>query len=98
MIRWMGSFSERLDMTTRDQLAELALKLDVDDRAFLADLLAGSLQEDRMSVARLAQEWTDEIDRRIDAYERGEMPSMSIEEGLASVRAALGERRQSPVQ
>ena len=85
-------------MTTRDQLAELVLQLNVDDRAYLADLLEGSLQDDRLSPERLSEEWTREIDRRIDAYERGEMPSMSMEECLANVRASLDERRRAGVQ
>jgi hypothetical protein len=81
-------------MTARDQIAELAMQLDDDDRAYVADLLERSLHAPASNyAAKAATEWSAEIDRRIDAYERGEMKSLSLEESIESLRAALAERR-----
>jgi putative addiction module component (TIGR02574 family) len=83
-------------MTTREQIAELALQLDDDDRAYLADVLERSLLAPGSNYAdKAAAEWSAEIDRRIDAYDRGEVQAMTVEESLERIRAALAERRTS---
>jgi len=78
-------------MSTRDQIAELALQLGDDDRAYVADVLERSLLAPTSDDAhRAAAEWSAEIDRRIDTHERGEMGSLSFEESIAGLRAASG--------
>jgi putative addiction module component (TIGR02574 family) len=44
-------------------------------------------------AVRLA--WKEEIARRIAAFERGEMETMTVEESLAAIDAALEEARRA---
>ncbi len=81
-------------MLIRDRIVELALQLDDDDRAYVADVLERSLLAPGSNDAdKSAAEWSAEIDRRIDAYDRGEVQAITVEESLERIRAALAERR-----
>jgi len=59
-------------MTLRDQIAEQALTLPPEDRAFLVDLLEESLKGEGFATSELAAEWVAEVKRRVEAYDRGE--------------------------
>jgi putative addiction module component (TIGR02574 family) len=65
-------------MTARERVLEEALALPTEDRAFLADRLDQSLERERFASPAIAAAWTAEIDRRIEAYERGELRASMI--------------------
>lgn len=70
-----------------DPIAELAAKgaaLAPDDRSRLIDLLLVSLNE--APLAEVEAAWDQEVERRLDAYDRGETPALDGEEVLAEAR------------
>ena len=71
-----------------DQVVELAEKgkaLAPDDRSRLVDLLLESLNEQALSDIEAA--WDEEAERRLAAYDRGEVQPLDGEEGLAKAKA-----------
>lgn len=64
-----------------------ALALPAEDRAALVDALSASLEP-----VELTNEWRIEIQRRIDAIERGEAELVPWDEVRARLRARLGAR------
>ena len=60
---------------TRNEVLQQALSLEVEDRAFLAEALESSLKPADFASPEIAAAWAAEIERRSDAYERGEMPA-----------------------
>jgi len=77
----------------RDQIAEQALTLPPEDRAFLADLLEESLTNEGFATPELAAEWVAEVKRRVGAYDRGETPAYDLQTTMQSMRRELEERR-----
>jgi putative addiction module component (TIGR02574 family) len=76
----------------RDQVTELAERgkaLTPEDRSRLVDLLLVSLHE--APVADVEASWDEEVERRLAAYDRGELPALDGEEVLAKARR-LAER------
>lgn len=73
-------------MTLRDQIAEQALSLPPEDRAFLADLLEESLATDGFATPELASEWVAEVRRRVAAYDRGESEALDLKATMQSMR------------
>ena len=72
-------------MTDRvTELAERGKSLPPEDRARLVDLLLVSLQEPATAGAEAA--WDTEIDRRLDAYERGEVEAIPAEDVFVRAR------------
>ncbi len=70
-----------------DQVAELAERgkeLAPEDRSRLVDLLLESLHES--SLGEVSAAWDQEVERRLAAHDRGELPSMDGEEVLAKAR------------
>lgn len=65
-------------------LAELGKSRSPEDRTRRVDLLLVSLQEPATAEAEAS--WGAEIDRRLDAYERGEVKSITAEEVFAKAR------------
>ncbi len=61
-------------MPNREEIEQLALALPPDDRAYLAEVLEQSLEPGNFASAEIAAAWSEEIERRAKAYERGEMP------------------------
>lgn len=80
-------------MTLRDQIAEQALALPPEDRAFLADLLEESLATEGFATPELASEWVAEVKRRVAAYDRGESEALDLKTAMQSMREKLHERR-----
>ncbi len=85
-------------MATRDEIARQALALPPDDRAFLADILEQSLADDSFTTAEVAAAWTEEIDRRLAAYDRGEIEAVDAKTAMAEMRRKLAERRTGRVE
>lgn len=70
-----------------DPVVELAAKgtaLAPDDRARLIDLLLASLDDGPRAEVEAA--WAAEVDRRLDAYDRGEVHAIDGEEVLEEAR------------
>jgi putative addiction module component (TIGR02574 family) len=74
---------------TIETITAAALALPPESRAELAETLLRSL-DDSMSVKYWA-EWEAEIEDRIAAYERGEMPSYSREEVMRRLEEDVSE-------
>ena len=77
----------------RDEILQLALALDLADRAYLADELERSLPSTAFASGEIATAWSEEIDRRIAAYDRGETTAISFDSALDHIRTALAEHR-----
>ena len=66
------------------ELAELGRELAPEDRSRLVDMLLVSLHE--APVAEVEAAWDQEAERRLAAYDRGEMQAVDGEEVLAKAR------------
>jgi putative addiction module component (TIGR02574 family) len=80
-------------MTARERVLEEALALPTEDRAFLAERLDQSLERERFASPAIAAAWTAEIDRRIEAYERGELRASDDRESVGRMRRFLAKHR-----
>jgi putative addiction module component (TIGR02574 family) len=72
----------------KDQVVELAERgkaLAPEDRSRLVDMLLESLHEASLSEVEAA--WDEEIERRLAAYDRGEVEAIDGEEVLAKAYA-----------
>jgi putative addiction module component (TIGR02574 family) len=74
-------------MPTREEIAQQALKLSLDDRAYLADVIEQSLAGRDFENPEIASAWMAEIERRAQAYERGETTAEDWRTVLARVRS-----------
>jgi putative addiction module component (TIGR02574 family) len=79
------------------ELLTKAMNLSPGERAELSDLLIETLDVPGESVSEdeWAQAWGPEIERRLQAYERGETKGQDWREALDEIRQSL---HQSPVQ
>jgi putative addiction module component (TIGR02574 family) len=77
----------------REQVLQEALALPPEDRAFLAERLEQSLSGGEFASGEIAAAWTAEIDRRIAAYERGELKSSDAHSSIERMRSFLAEHR-----
>ena len=68
------------------QIEEQARTLSPDDRAKLAQSILESL---RPPVAEIEAAWATEIERRVAAYDRGEIPSYTAEDVFAEARRLM---------
>ena len=70
-------------------LLEQAMKLPDKERAFLADALLDSLNGDDLPPEELAAidaAWKDEVDRRLELHDSGEVPMLPYDEVMARLR------------
>jgi hypothetical protein len=79
-------------MTLRDEIAQQALSLPPEDRMYVADVLEKSLTTGDFSTPELAAEWADEIERRIAAYDRGELTGVDFNAALDRIQQQLAEQ------
>ena len=77
----------------RDEILQQALALDLAERAYLANELERSLPSTAFESDEIATAWSEEIDRRISAYDRGETTAINFVSVLNHIRTALAERR-----
>lgn len=68
------------------QLEEQARELSAEERAKLAQSLLESLH---VPVAEVEASWAEEIDRRVAAFDRGELPAYPAEDVFAEARRIL---------
>ncbi len=73
---------------TAADLAVLGKQLPREERERLVDELLESLNEP--AAAELDAAWAAEIERRLSAYDRGEVQALSAEEVFAKARALAG--------
>lgn len=59
-------------MSTREEIVQQALALSLEDRAYVADVIEQSLGSGEFATPEIAAAWMTEIERRAQAYERGE--------------------------
>ena len=69
-----------------EQLEAQARELAADERAKLAQSLLDSLHA---PVAEVEAAWAKEIDRRVTAFDRGELPAYPAEDVFAEARRIL---------
>lgn len=69
--------------TSLKQIEEQARALSAEDRAKLAASLLESLQP---SVSKIEAAWAEEIERRIAAFDRGEIAAYPAEDVFADAR------------
>ena len=67
-----------------EELAQRGLSLSPEDRARLAERLLDSLHEPALATIEAA--WDKEIERRVEAYERGEVRTFEAEDVFAEAR------------
>jgi putative addiction module component (TIGR02574 family) len=65
-------------------LAERAKSLELEDRVRLVELLLDSLHDE--PIADVEAAWEEEIRRRVEAFERGEVKTFSAEDVFAEAR------------
>lgn len=70
---------------TASELAQRGKQLPREDRERLVDELLASLNEP--AAAQLDAAWSAEIERRLAAYDRGEIQALSADEVFAKARA-----------
>jgi putative addiction module component (TIGR02574 family) len=75
-------------MPTAEDLEREALQLDVKERARLAERLLASL--DSLSAVELESLWATEAERRLAAYDRGDLEAVSSEQVLAEAEMIEG--------
>lgn len=80
-------------MVSKEQVIQQALALPHEDRAYLADLLEGSLPASDFSDAEVAEAWSREIDRRVQAYDRGQTHAIEFDVAVRQIREALASSR-----
>ena len=68
-----------------------------DPRLYLADILEQSLTSGEFATAEIAAEWTEEIDRRLAAYDRGETHVADAGTALKRIRIRLARHRSLKV-
>ena len=70
-------------MTKSDQIINQALELSPDERVQVIDTLLASLEAINEQTEIL---WVNEVEDRLDAFDKGEMKVLSIEEVLRKYR------------
>ena len=65
-------------------LAERARSLELEDRVRLVELLVDSLHDE--PVADVEAAWEEEVRRRVEAFERGEVKTYTAEDVFAEAR------------
>jgi putative addiction module component (TIGR02574 family) len=74
-------------MPTREEIAQQALNLSLEDRAYLADVIEQSLAGRDFETPEIASAWMAEIERRAEAYERGETTAEDWRSVVARIRS-----------
>jgi putative addiction module component (TIGR02574 family) len=76
-------------MSRRDEIVQQALGLAPEDRAFIADNLEESLTPEGFATPEIAAAWIAEIERRIAAYDRGEIEALPGDTAIERIRERL---------
>ena len=80
-------------MVSREHILEQARALPKSDQAYLAEMLEQGLTEGQFASRDIVDAWSQEINRRIAAYDLGETASIGFEQSLEHLRMAIAEHR-----
>ena len=80
-------------MSVRDNIVRQALTLGAEDRIYVADTIERSLAPDGFASPEFGEAWAVEIERRIAAYDRGEIPADDANAVMRRLREKLADRR-----
>lgn len=69
--------------TSLKQVEEQALSLNPEERAKLAEVMLESLS---VPLAEIEEAWAQEIEQRVAAYDRGDVPSYPAEDVFAEAK------------
>lgn len=69
--------------TLLKQIEEQAISLNPEERAKLAEVMLESLS---LPLAEIEESWAQEIEQRVAAYDRGEIPSFAAEDVFAEAK------------
>lgn len=76
-------------MPTRDEIVDEVLSLPPDDRIFVAHAIDQSLTKDGFATQEIAAAWMQEIERRLTAYDRGELQAVPSGVAIEKMRERL---------
>ena len=88
------AFEEVMTMSTRDEILQQVLSLPPADQAYVADCVEQQLSNEGFASPEIAEAWGQEIDRRIAAYERGDITAVDADVALDHLRQAISQHRQ----
>ena len=80
-------------MLGREEVIQQAMALPAGDRAYVADVLELSLTRGEFATPEAAAAWAEEIERRVAAYDRGELPAAGVATALERIRSQLANHR-----
>ena len=72
--------------TSLHEIERQAQELEAEERAKLAESMLESL---RNPISEIESAWAEEIESRVAAFDRGDMPAVSAEEVFAEARSLL---------
>ena len=84
-------------MTPREEIVQQAMALPPEDRVYVADKLEQSLSSGGFATPEIAAAWATEIERRVTAHDRGELPAADMNAVLARLRQRLADHRANKV-
>jgi putative addiction module component (TIGR02574 family) len=76
-------------MPTRDEILRDALTLPPADRAFVANGIDQSFAPSGFATSDVAVAWASEVERRLAAYDRGDLEAIPAGVALAKMRERL---------
>ena len=79
-------------MTDREQVLAKALSLSAADRAFVADALEQSLPHEGFATPEIAAAWAAEVERRMEAFERGDIKAVDADVAIERMRDQITKR------
>lgn len=74
-----------------EDIEAAALQLAPTDRAHLAERLLASLDDNDEILAA----WVEEAERRADAFDRGEIEGVDVDDAIAQARARIAARQSA---
>ena len=84
-------------MTNREQIVEQALTLTPEDHAYVAEALEMSLSNEGFASHEIADAWAEELERRVSAYDRGEVQAIGAAVAVDRMRRHLAQHRMRQV-
>ena len=84
-------------MTPREKVLQQAMMRPPEDRAYVVDAWEQSFSSGDFATAELAAEGGSEIECRVGAYDRGELPAQEMDAALTQIREQLADFRAREV-
>jgi hypothetical protein len=80
-------------MLSREDILQQALSLPPSDQQYVADMLERQLAGPSLFSPEIGDLWSSEIDRRVAAFDRGEMGSLDVEQSLRQLSESIKQHR-----